>query len=78
MFVAMDRHVCGCIFKKHIYIYMYGLVISCYKDDIIITQDRSRAEVECSNKDIIRMKGYNWFLSHKVKIGNLHNNFLPG
>ena len=57
---------------------MYGLVISCYKDDIIITQDRSRAEVECSNKDIIRMKGYNWFLSHKVKIGNLHNNFLPG
>ena len=32
---------------------MYGLVISCYKDDIVITQDRSRAEIECNNKDII-------------------------
>ena len=39
-----------------IYIYIYVLVISCYKDDIVvITRDRGGAEVECNNNDIIRV-----------------------
>ena len=38
------------------YMYVYVLVISCCKDDIIvITRDRGGAEVECNNNDIIRV-----------------------
>ena len=38
------------------YIYIYVLVISRYKDDIVvITRDRGGAEVECNNNDIIRV-----------------------
>ena len=34
----------------------YVLVISRYKDDIVvITQDRGGAEAECNNNDIIRV-----------------------
>ena len=37
----------------HMYVCMYVLVISRYKDDIVITQDRGRTEVECNNSVII-------------------------
>ena len=41
------------------------LVISCYKDDIVITtQDQGRAEVKRSNNIIIQIMKYNWLLSH--------------
>ena len=33
----------------------YVLVISRYKDDIVITRDRGGAKVECNNNDIIRV-----------------------
>ena len=39
-----------CIICNH----MYALVVSHYKDDIVVnTQDRGGAEVECNNNDII-------------------------
>ena len=42
----------------------YVLVISRYKDDIlVITRDQGRAEVECSSNDIMNITGYNWLVS---------------
>ena len=42
----------------------YVLVISRYKDDIlVITRDRGRAEVKCNNNDIMNITGYNWLVS---------------
>ena len=42
-----------CILWQHC-IVLFVLVISCYKDDIVvITQDQGRAEVECNDNDII-------------------------
>ena len=39
------------------------LVISCYKDNIIvITRDWGGAKVKFNNIDIIRVVEYNWFL----------------
>ena len=34
-------------------IHTYILVISHYKDDVVITRDQGRAEVECNKNDII-------------------------
>ena len=49
---------------------LHVLVISRYKDDIIvITQDRGGTEVKCNNNDIIQVREYNWLLS-QIKIGN--------
>ena len=42
-----------CILWQHC-IFLFVLVTSCYKDDIVvITQDQGRAEVECNDNDII-------------------------
>ena len=38
---------------------MYVLVVFHYKDDIITTQDRGRANIKCNNNDIIQLTGYN-------------------
>ena len=50
----------------------YVLVISRYKDDVVvITRDQGRAEVECNNNDIIQVYGiYLAYVPYTVKIGN--------
>ena len=46
--------------SEFIYQYPYVLVISHYKDDIIvITQEQGGAEVECNDNDVICVMKYN-------------------
>ena len=43
-----------CILWQYCIVLVFVLVISCYKDDIIvITPDQGRAEVGCNDNDII-------------------------
>ena len=43
------------------YMYRYLLIISYFKDDIVvIAQYQGEAKVECNNSDIVRVTGYNW------------------
>ena len=51
--------------------HIYVLVISQYKNDIVITRDRGGAEVECNNNDIIRVNRiYLAYIPYKIEIGN--------
>ena len=56
---------CSSIEVQILVISRYKVISLLFKDDIIvITRNRGGAEVECNNKDVIRVTGYTWLLSH--------------
>ena len=58
-------YACMYVHTYDVCMHLCVLVLSCYKDDIaVIIQDQGRAKVEFNNNEIIRVRGYNWLLSH--------------